>query len=144
MFGAGFIIAWHIDETDTGTCSTVRASSQTATQIHVETVSKASVTIWSRHRTTSSTETVAYSMAVRCPLQSSTGFFGYLSKYYSTYAHTSLSYLSVELDWWQFIGTDWLPCLSIIFHDFLRVLETTLGQIVHLDALNYQWQRICH
>lgn len=68
---------------DTGTCSTVRASSQTAAQVHVETVSKVCVTIWSRHRTTFSTETVPH--GCRCPLRSSTGCFGYLSKYYSTY-----------------------------------------------------------
>lgn len=37
---------------------------QTATQVHVETVSKAWVTIWSRHRTTSSTETAPHG----CPL----------------------------------------------------------------------------
>lgn len=37
---------------------------RTATQVHVETVSEACVTIWSRHRTTSSTETVPHG----CPL----------------------------------------------------------------------------
>lgn len=115
---------------------------QTATQVHVETVSKH---VWPFGVGTEQPPLrKQYPMAVRCPLRSSTGCFGYLSKNYSTYARKSLSYWSVEIAWWHFIGTDWLPCLSIIFHGFLRVLETTLGQLVHLDEPNHQCQRICH